>query len=219
MIGATAGPYADQVKFGIKPLLYTLSQDRFAFASEQRALVRSGLVNTSIDPDVARRLMLDAFGSDDAAVADILTGVVTPTGHLPFDLPADMAAVEAQAEDAPHDFARTHMPGFVRLVLGFGEIAGCILLLIPQTAIRGAWLLVAGQSGAMACAGLALLLGGATGNVTDRILHGAVTDFFEVWLGSYRWPAFNVADSAITIGAILLILDLVFFPAKSVERK
>jgi len=44
---------------------------------------------------------------------------------------------------AAHDFARTHMPGFVRLVLGFGEIAGCVLLLIPQTAIRGAWLLVA----------------------------------------------------------------------------
>jgi len=44
---------------------------------------------------------------------------------------------------AAHDFARTHMPGFVRLVLGFGEILGCILLLIPQTAIRGAWLLLA----------------------------------------------------------------------------
>src|SRR5580700_1434013 len=44
---------------------------------------------------------------------------------------------------AAHDFARTHMPGFVRLVLGFGEILGCILLLIPKTAIRGAWLLLA----------------------------------------------------------------------------
>jgi len=44
---------------------------------------------------------------------------------------------------AAHEFARTHMPGFVRLVLGFGEIAGCVLLLIPQTAVRGAWLLVA----------------------------------------------------------------------------
>jgi uncharacterized membrane protein YphA (DoxX/SURF4 family) len=44
---------------------------------------------------------------------------------------------------AAHDFARTHMPGFVRLVLGFGEILGCILLLIPRTAIGGAWLLVA----------------------------------------------------------------------------
>lgn len=44
---------------------------------------------------------------------------------------------------AAHEFARTHMPGFVRLVLGFGEILGCVLLLIPKTAIRGAWLLLA----------------------------------------------------------------------------
>jgi len=44
---------------------------------------------------------------------------------------------------AAHEFARTHMPGFVRLVLGFGEIAGCILLLIPATVVRGAWLLLA----------------------------------------------------------------------------
>lgn len=44
---------------------------------------------------------------------------------------------------AAHDFARTHMPAFVRMLLGWGEIAGCILLLIPKTAIRGAWLLFA----------------------------------------------------------------------------
>ena len=44
---------------------------------------------------------------------------------------------------AAHDFARTHMPGFVRLVLGFGEIIGCVLMLIPQSAVRGAWLLLA----------------------------------------------------------------------------
>ena len=44
---------------------------------------------------------------------------------------------------AAHDFARTHMPGFVRLVVGCGEILGSVLLLIPQTAIRGAWLLLA----------------------------------------------------------------------------
>ena len=44
---------------------------------------------------------------------------------------------------AAHDFARTHIPGFIRLILGFGEILGCILLLIPRTAVRGAWLLLA----------------------------------------------------------------------------
>jgi hypothetical protein len=44
---------------------------------------------------------------------------------------------------AAHDFARTHMPGFIRMVLGFGEILGCLLLLIPKTTIRGAWFLFA----------------------------------------------------------------------------
>ena len=78
------------------------------------------------------------------------------------------------------------------------------------------WLLVTSrQASLLSSAGLALLLGGATGNVTDRILRGAVTDFFEVLFGSYAYPAFNVADSAITIGAILLLCDLLFTrPAK-----
>ncbi|WMT72574.1 asparagine synthase (glutamine-hydrolyzing) [Bradyrhizobium sp. Ash2021] len=49
-------------RFGIKPLLYSWSPERFVFASEQRALVRSGLINTALDVDVARRLLLDAFG-------------------------------------------------------------------------------------------------------------------------------------------------------------
>ena len=44
---------------------------------------------------------------------------------------------------AAHDFARTQMPGFVRMVVGFGEILGSVLLLIPRTAVRGAWLLLA----------------------------------------------------------------------------
>jgi signal peptidase II len=74
-----------------------------------------------------------------------------------------------------------------------------------------AWLFAAGHSGgAMTAAGLALLLGGAAGNVTDRIFHGAVTDFFEVRFGDYHYPAFNVADSAIAIGAALIILDVLF---------
>jgi signal peptidase II len=81
-----------------------------------------------------------------------------------------------------------------------------------------AWYLVAGSAvSARAAAGLALLLGGATGNLTDRILRGGVTDFFEVWFGSYRYPAFNVADSAITIGAILILLD-VLLPRRSATK-
>ena len=54
---------------------------------------------------------------------------------------------------------------------------------------------------------LALILGGAVGNVIDRVLHGHVIDFIQVHWKSAYFPAFNVADSAITIGAVLLILD------------
>ena len=56
-------------------------------------------------------------------------------------------------------------------------------------------------------AGLMLILGGAAGNLTDRLAHGYVIDFIDVYYGAWHWPAFNVADSAITVGAILLVLD------------
>lgn len=58
-------------------------------------------------------------------------------------------------------------------------------------------------------AGLSLILGGAVGNLFDRIDLGTVTDFIEVYHGSWSFPAFNVADSAITVGAMLLLIDLV----------
>ena len=57
------------------------------------------------------------------------------------------------------------------------------------------------------CTGLALILGGAIGNVIDRLRFGQVVDFLDFHLGGWHWPAFNVADSAITVGAALLILE------------
>lgn len=57
-------------------------------------------------------------------------------------------------------------------------------------------------------AALSLVLGGAVGNVCDRLMRGSVTDFIDVYIGAYHWPTFNVADSAITIGAGMLLLDL-----------
>jgi signal peptidase II len=79
-----------------------------------------------------------------------------------------------------------------------------------------AWLLITSQSATWrTLAGLSLLIGGAAGNLTDRIVYGAVTDFFELWFGTYRYPAFNVADSAITIGAILVLLDVLFPPKQA----
>jgi signal peptidase II len=88
-----------------------------------------------------------------------------------------------------------------------------ILLISGALVVIGliAWMLVAGRNlSTLDAAGLALLLGGAAGNVVDRIVHGGVTDFLEFFLGTYRYPAFNIADSAITVGAILLVLDVLF---------
>lgn len=59
---------------------------------------------------------------------------------------------------------------------------------------------------------LTLILGGAIGNVWDRILLGHVVDFIDVYYASYHWPAFNIADSAITVGAAILIIDSLFHP-------
>ena len=56
--------------------------------------------------------------------------------------------------------------------------------------------------------GLSLILGGALGNVFDRIVSGAVTDFLDFYIGSLHWPAFNVADSAIVVGSGLLLVSL-----------
>ena len=137
---------------------------------------------------------------------------------------ADRATKYAVESLTAEGFRRVLIPGFAALVhsrnsgMAFGlfgggaarwfpatllVIAGCVVLLLV-------WLLLAGRVGtALAGAGLALLAGGAAGNLLDRLLHGAVTDFVELHAGSFYWPAFNLADSAITIGAALLLLELV----------
>ena len=65
------------------------------------------------------------------AVLQWVLGLVILAEAVQFVMPA-----------AAHDFARTHLPGIIRFIIGGGEIAGCVLMLIPPTAIRGAWLLV-----------------------------------------------------------------------------
>ena len=62
---------------------------------------------------------------------------------------------------------------------------------------------------------LALVLSGAIGNVIDRLIYGYVIDFIDWYIEGYHWPAFNIADSAIVIGAIMLLIDSLFFA----ERK
>jgi signal peptidase II len=95
-------------------------------------------------------------------------------------------------------FGDTASPERVRwLLVGFSLIAAVIV---------GIVLLRIGRRITMTTFGLALILGGAIGNVWDRIRTGAVIDFLEVHIVHYHWPDFNVADSCIVIGGILLVL-------------
>ena len=57
---------------------------------------------------------------------------------------------------------------------------------------------------------LALILGGAVGNLIDRVMNGEVTDFIDAYFGTYHWHTFNVADSAISVGSVLMALDIFF---------
>ena len=61
---------------------------------------------------------------------------------------------------------------------------------------------------------LILVISGAIGNFIDRILYGFVIDFIDIYLGSYHWPAFNLADSSITLGFILIMFNILFLNKK-----
>jgi signal peptidase II len=66
--------------------------------------------------------------------------------------------------------------------------------------------------------GLALILGGALGNLWDRLINGRVVDFLLFYIGEHQWPAFNVADSAIVVGAALLVVEILFSKTPATEK-
>ncbi len=143
---------------------------------------------------------------------------------------ADRATKFAVERFTSEDFRRVLVPSVVTLVhsrnpgIAFGLLADehspwlTALLILGSAIVIGllSWLLATRRTrGTCSQMGIALILGGAAGNLIDRLLHGGVTDFFEVHVGSFHWPAFNVADSAITIGALLVVLELLRHPHHS----
>ena len=82
-----------------------------------------------------------------------------------------------------------------------------IVLALAISTVLVVWLAKLKPEAKLEAISLSLILGGAIGNVIDRIVYGYVIDFLDIYIGSSHWPAFNVADSAICIGAVLLIID------------
>jgi signal peptidase II len=115
---------------------------------------------------------------------------------------------------------REEITGFFNLVLVFNQGAAFSMfadaagwqtpLLITFAFVASGivgYLIVKDPQRKLLCFGLALILGGALGNVIDRLRFGHVVDFLDFHVMGWHWPAFNVADSAITVGAVLLILE------------
>jgi signal peptidase II len=125
------------------------------------------------------------------------------------------------------------IPGFFRLThvqntgAAFGLFADSssewkvgILILFSVLALLVVSALLWKNSHAMTTTGvgLALILGGALGNLWDRLLSGQVVDFLDFYVGSYHWPAFNLADSAIVVGALLLVTEILFSKSPSEQK-
>jgi len=122
------------------------------------------------------------------------------------------------------------IPGFFRLThvqntgAAFGlfaessaqwKVAVLVIFSILALVVVSALLWKNGHALSTTTIGLSLILGGAMGNLWDRMVSGHVVDFLDFYVGSYHWPAFNVADSAIVIGAILLVSEIVFAKSTS----
>ena len=98
------------------------------------------------------------------------------------------------------------------------KIALLVLFSIVALVIVSALLWRSSHAMTASAVGLSLILGGAMGNLWDRLLNGRVVDFLLVYIGSYQWPAFNVADSAIVIGAGLLVFEILFAKTPEAEK-
>jgi signal peptidase II len=122
-------------------------------------------------------------------------------------------------------FVRPIIPGFLNLVharnsgIAFSIFAdanspwlrAALIALLTAAVAIFSWLLASGRAGIGAMRwGFALVLGGAAGNLIDRVLYGSVLDFLDFYVSRWHWPAFNVADSCISIGAVLILWEMVF---------
>jgi signal peptidase II len=137
-----------------------------------------------------------------------------------FPLLLMLAAFVAVADHASKKFifirmpvGRTHdiIPGLLRLVDVVNYGAAFSFLAdsdSPDTVRKGIMLMRTCRCLSPTCIALALILGGAIGNLYDRIVYHYVIDFIDVHLGPWHWPAFNFADTAIVIGACLLMLEI-----------
>ena len=104
-----------------------------------------------------------------------------------------------EAAEIMYDSRKSWLFGMIAVV-----ISVMIIVWLCRLSPSRRWLMIA----------LALILGGALGNLGDRLIHGYVIDFLDFYVAQWHWPAFNIADSSIVVGGIMLIIDMFFSRAK-----
>jgi signal peptidase II len=181
---------------------------------------------------------MDNAINDQAISPGEVGAAATPRRHLEVWLPMAIVAVDQASKAlvkqtlAVQDSV-TIVPGVVNFthVLNSGAAFGILngvdfpfktvlIAVIAMAALIGVGLYAASISHHQLAAriGLALIIGGAAGNLIDRVLFGSVVDFVDVYWRSYHFWAFNVADSAISVGVAIMILDMLGVNNRSASR-
>lgn len=152
---------------------------------------------------VTELLLRPQPGNDEALPKGLVAWYAAPPAQLPF----------AQIEIAPFfNFVMVWNKGISFGLFNHDSGYGSLLLVAISLLITLAFLVILVRNAStLQSFGIALILGGALGNVIDRLRFGAVIDFLDFHLGSYHWPAFNVADSCICVGVAVLIVHGLFF--------
>ena len=136
---------------------------------------------------------------------------------------ADKLAMYSSIQIIPKFFRITHVENTGAAFCLFADspsewkIALLVLFSVIALVIVSALLWRNSNVMTMTGVGLSLILGGALGNLWDRLIHGRVVDFLLFYIGQYQWPAFNAADSAIVIGAGLLVFEILFAKAPATD--
>lgn len=163
-----------------------MEQTTITNSSRSYGLVVGVALCTVLADQISKRLILGAFqpGEIRPVIPDLFNLTLTYNRGAAFGLWGDLP------------------PGWRELALGISILLALavVFFFLKQPTYQN-------TLGRISLAGI---LGGALGNVIDRFTYGAVVDFLDVFVGTYHWPAFNVADSAITLGVIALI----FMPQK-----
>ena len=148
----------------------------------------------------------------------IIAGLVVIFDRLTKGLISQKIALKDSVDVIPGLFRLTHVQNEGAAFGLFSDspsefkITVLILFSVAALAVVSALLWKNGNAMNATAIALSLVFGGALGNLWDRVSSGRVIDFMDFYLGSHHWPAFNVADSAIVVGALLLLSEIFLAP-------